>query len=165
MHLHGHLKYVLLDYSPVYAFWLFSYGILGSQPNNNKSIQPQLMNRFLKDNIGRSFTFPKQFSEEFGPLLQSLGDDKSVGSISDTLSEVNDLEITLPSSHTRIVVNETERDTVLLLYKRLNPSLKKTLLSLSTLYVTNILLFLSEVKSMNDMEREGQFIQHWPSGT
>lgn len=47
MHLHGHMKEVLKDYGPVYAFWLFSYerynGILGNQPNNNKAIETQLM--------------------------------------------------------------------------------------------------------------------------
>ena len=51
MHMHGHLKEVVDDYGPVYAFWLFSYerynGILGSQPNNNHAIEPQLMNRFV----------------------------------------------------------------------------------------------------------------------
>ena len=40
------------------------------------------------------------------------------------LTEVGRLEISLPSSHIRIVLNETERDSVLLLYKKLNPSYK-----------------------------------------
>jgi hypothetical protein len=137
MHLHCHLKEVLLDYGPVYAFWLFSYerynGILGSQPNNNKSIEPQLMNRFLKDNIGQSFNFPKEYSQEFGPLIQSLGEDNSVGSFRDTLTEVGGLEISLPSSHTRIVLDETERDSVLSLYKKVNPSCKDSSLTVNVI--------------------------------
>ena len=52
MHLHAHLKEVILDYGPIQEFWLFSYerynGILGNQPSNNRHIEPQLMTRFLK---------------------------------------------------------------------------------------------------------------------
>lgn len=53
MHLHGHIKEMLLDYGPSQELWLFSYerynGILGNQPNNNKVIEPQLMQRFIRD--------------------------------------------------------------------------------------------------------------------
>ena len=51
MHMHGHLISSLLNYGPVYSFWLFSYerynGILGNFPTNRKSIEVQLMRRFL----------------------------------------------------------------------------------------------------------------------
>ena len=51
MHMHCHLREVLLDYGPVYSYWLFSFvrynGILGSQPTNNRSIEAQLMQRFI----------------------------------------------------------------------------------------------------------------------
>lgn len=51
MHLHGHLKECLMDYGPVYSFWLFSFerynGILGSLPTNKRIIEKQLMRRFL----------------------------------------------------------------------------------------------------------------------
>ena len=40
MHMHGHLKEVVLDYGPVQEFWLFSFerynGILSKQPTNNR---------------------------------------------------------------------------------------------------------------------------------
>lgn len=53
MHLHLHLKDSILDYGPVYAFWLFSYerynGIMGSVPTNNRAIEVQLMKRFVCD--------------------------------------------------------------------------------------------------------------------
>lgn len=53
MHMHLHIKDSILDYGPVYAFWLFSYerynGILGSVPTNNKAIEVQLMKRFVCD--------------------------------------------------------------------------------------------------------------------
>lgn len=55
IHMHAHLASCVRDYGPLHAFWLFSFerynGILGSQPNNNRSIEIQLMNRFLKDNM------------------------------------------------------------------------------------------------------------------
>ena len=63
---------ILDDFGPVYAFWCFSFerynGILGSQPNNNRSIEPQLMSRFLRDNFVYSFNFPTQFCEDFSPV-------------------------------------------------------------------------------------------------
>ena len=58
MHLHGHMKDVVLDYGPVQEFWLFSFerynGILGKQPSNNREIESQLMQRFLRDNASLS---------------------------------------------------------------------------------------------------------------
>ncbi|XP_077996898.1 uncharacterized protein LOC144450190 isoform X2 [Glandiceps talaboti] len=52
LHLHMHLKDCLLDYGPVYSFWLFSCerynGIMGGFPTNNHSIEIQLMRKFLQ---------------------------------------------------------------------------------------------------------------------
>ena len=54
MHMHGHLADCVLDFGPTSSFWLFSFerynGILRDQPTNNRSIEAQLMNRFLLDN-------------------------------------------------------------------------------------------------------------------
>lgn len=62
MHMHLHLKDSIMDYGPVYAFWLFSYerynGILGSVPTNNKTIEPQLMKRFVCDQQLRNEALP-----------------------------------------------------------------------------------------------------------
>ena len=62
MHMHGHLKNVVEDYGPVYAFWLFSYerynGILEKQPNINHVIKAQLMKRFLILLIPLNFQIP-----------------------------------------------------------------------------------------------------------
>ena len=53
MHMHCHLKESIIDYGPVYSFWLFSFerfnGLLGSIPSNKRSIEPQLMKRFICD--------------------------------------------------------------------------------------------------------------------
>ena len=64
IHMHTHIKEVILDYGPVYA-WLFSYerynGILGNQQTNNRAVEPHLMNCFVKDNFACSFQFPSEF--------------------------------------------------------------------------------------------------------
>ena len=54
IHLHAHLADCILEYGPISTFWLFSFerfnGLLGDEPTNNRSIELQLMTRFLKDN-------------------------------------------------------------------------------------------------------------------
>lgn len=54
IHLHGHLLECIKDYGPMCNFWLFSFerfnGLLGDEPTNNRSIELQLVNRFIRDN-------------------------------------------------------------------------------------------------------------------
>lgn len=58
IHMHCHLSQCVLDYGPVYSFWLFSFerynGHLGSMPNNSRSIEMQLMRGFLRDSFVHS---------------------------------------------------------------------------------------------------------------
>lgn len=53
MHMHRHLKDSVIDYGPVYSFWLFSFerfnGLLGGIPTNKRCIEPRLMERFVCD--------------------------------------------------------------------------------------------------------------------
>ena len=55
MHMHCHLASCLREFGLVYSFWLFPFerynGILEDQPTNNRSIEMQLMRRFLRDNL------------------------------------------------------------------------------------------------------------------
>ena len=55
MHLHRHLHSVLLDYGPVFGFWLFSFerynGQIGSTLTNNRSVEIQFMRDFLKEHF------------------------------------------------------------------------------------------------------------------
>ena len=55
MHMACHIADCIMDYGPSHSFWLFAFerynGLLGNQPNNNRAIEPQLLNRFLKDNL------------------------------------------------------------------------------------------------------------------
>ena len=76
MHMHCHLRECIEDYGPIAAFWLFPYerfnGILGEMPNNNRSIEIQLMKRFLCDQEVLSISLPDEFHEEFSPYLGML---------------------------------------------------------------------------------------------
>ena len=51
LHLHLHLKDCLLDYGPSHAFWCFSFerynGLLGSFHTNKRSIEQQIMRKFV----------------------------------------------------------------------------------------------------------------------
>ena len=54
MHMHLHLADYLQDFGPLHSFWLYSFerynGLLSKQPTNNRSIEVQLIKRFLRDN-------------------------------------------------------------------------------------------------------------------
>ena len=60
LHLHLHLKQCLLDYGPSHAFWCFSFerynGLLGSFHTNNKSIEQQIMRKFINSQQLRDHT-------------------------------------------------------------------------------------------------------------
>ena len=53
MHLHQHLSECILDFGPVYSFWLYSFerynGILGNYTTNQKSVEIQIMRKFLNE--------------------------------------------------------------------------------------------------------------------
>lgn len=87
MHMHCHLRSCIFDYGPLHAFWLYAFerynGILGAMPNNNKSIEVQLMRRFLRETQSLSAEYPSEFSEYFLPLISQR---KCSGSVAETLS-------------------------------------------------------------------------------
>ena len=84
MHLQCHLKDCILDYGPLHGFWCFSFerynGLLGDLPNNNRSIEVQVMKRFIRDNAFLSCPLPEMYSEDFKGLFPHQ---KTVGSLLD----------------------------------------------------------------------------------
>lgn len=88
MHMHRHIKECVLDFGPVYNFWLYAFerynGLLGSQLTNNRATEPQ---RFLFDNLAYSFQFPTEFESEFKSLLVDY--QNVIGSIGDTLNDAD----------------------------------------------------------------------------
>ena len=108
----------------MYAFWLFSYerynSILGNQPNNNRAIETQLMDQFLRDNFVYSCMsdLPSEFQDDFRPVCPYAGE--SVGSVGATLSCSEDSSINLPSSCSRGTLDDQDIEFVLSLYRNLN---------------------------------------------
>ena len=82
MHLHGHLKECLLDYGPFHAFWCFSFerfnGILGSYHTNNRSIEIQLMRRFLMQAKVKDFKYPDMYLDSFMEFFDNCQNSGSV---------------------------------------------------------------------------------------
>ena len=75
--LHGYLAACIREYGPLHSFWLFSFqrynGLLGNQPTNNRAIEIQLMNQFLKDNthlelLHKADSMP--LLDKFGPVVK-----------------------------------------------------------------------------------------------
>ncbi|RIB27834.1 hypothetical protein C2G38_2159603 [Gigaspora rosea] len=77
-----HLCECAQDYGPLYSFWCFSFerinGILGSLPNSNRKIEPELIQRPMNDSRIVSLTAA---SEVEG--LELLPNRSEVGSLSD----------------------------------------------------------------------------------
>ena len=73
LHLHGHLKQCILDFGPVYAFWLFPFerlnGILGSYHTNCHDISLQLMRRYSSSSYHSIDSWPNEFKNQFSSLL------------------------------------------------------------------------------------------------
>ena len=65
MHLHLHLKEIVLDYGPVYSFWCFSFermnGILGDYFTNNQNIEVQFMKKFLMHQQASTLELPAEY--------------------------------------------------------------------------------------------------------
>jgi len=124
MHSSSHLHDIYLDYRPSQEFWLFSYerfnGILGKQPTNNKAIEPQLMQKFLRDNFSFSLPWPQEFKEDFANFESP---DRIIGSVRETLLPTNVKvdKIVLPTKCKRAVVNGTIQGILKDLYCKMNP--------------------------------------------
>lgn len=87
MHMICHLKECILDYGPMHEFWLFPFerfnGSLGNLPNNNKSIEVQLMKRFTNDQQILAIPQPEHFVNDFAEFLRDVP--KTTGSVGDLL--------------------------------------------------------------------------------
>ena len=94
-------------------FTLFGYerynSILGYQPNNNRAIEPQLMSRFLKENLAYYFDFPSELSSDFS-FVSATSDMHNVGSVRETLDlssdDDNNTSVMFTSATTRCVLDQ-----------------------------------------------------------
>ena len=85
MHLHTHLLDCILDYGPVYSFWLFSFecfnGILGSYHTNQRAIEIQVMRKFLLDFTLKELVSSEEWDASQLSLFGDLYERKQVGSV------------------------------------------------------------------------------------
>lgn len=73
LHLHAHLSECILDYGPVYSFWLFPFeclnGVLGSFHTNCHDISLQLIRRFLDTHEFGTHTWPVEYRDELSHVI------------------------------------------------------------------------------------------------
>ena len=151
MHLHCQC---LLDYGPTHNFWLFAYerynGILESFPTNHRSLEIQLMKRFLREfKLSTSLPIPDLFKEEVGEFMSHQLQPKLQGSVRTTVhgktnrrfdpSRINSWsidsirsEVEFPSVYVRSALHEEVLTRLLNIYSSLYPSLKLEQSSLNT---------------------------------
>jgi len=112
---------ILLDYSPSQKLWLFSCkrynGILRELLTNNKAIEPQLMQNFLRDNFSYSLSCPKEFREEF---LKYDIPDRIIGSVHETSVPSNMDKLSLPKVCKRATLDGSSREILKILFCKLN---------------------------------------------
>ena len=75
-HLHMHVKDCFLDYGPAHGFWCFPFerynGILGRYPTNNKNVEAQLLNKFIRHQASKRMSVENElFSDDM--LVEAKG--------------------------------------------------------------------------------------------
>ena len=96
MHLHIHLKDVILDYGPIHSFWCFSFerynGIVGSITTNNRSVELQLMRKITIARLLGGIQLAQEFNPYFCDILSSLENSVDVSCEGQTATFSNLLE-------------------------------------------------------------------------
>ena len=122
IHLHAHLSECIKDYGPMSTFWLFSFerfnGILGDEPTNNRSIEVQLVTRFMKDNAhlqlllsvpNASSDITDTFSRVVIDQSCNFTSTKHLDARSEALQDQSVTETIIPAiKHTISIFSETE---------------------------------------------------------
>ena len=144
MHLHAHIRECVQDYGPVQSFWLFSFerfnGMLGKQPHNNKSIEVQVMRRFLRDSKLMHMQLPTEFHPEFSILScistqeAAEGENESIKKVSSihlnqmTTSDLSSVQwsvdlkyFKLPTNSTRYILTADEQHYLTRVYSLMYP--------------------------------------------
>ena len=90
MHLQTHILECIMDYGPVYSFWLFSFerynGMIADVITNQKAVEIQLMRKFVSDLYVRDIVLPQKFVSYFQPVLDKLTN-QAVGTLGTSLDE------------------------------------------------------------------------------
>ncbi|GET58082.1 uncharacterized protein LOC107327733 [Rhizophagus irregularis DAOM 181602=DAOM 197198] len=111
IHLSLHIPDCCRDYGPIYSFWLFPFerlnGYIGSYPNSNRKIEPELMKIVLKNTLVDYHLTCKWTSGLLDESLCFLVKKKDVGSLALT-AEREELQYFLSMRHSTSKIYGTE---------------------------------------------------------
>ena len=155
MHLHLHLKECVENYGSIYGFWLFSFerynGILGSYQTNNKTVELQIMRKFMASTSlsNMQYCLPAEYQEFFvDSCLAQLGSKgiieniaelpqlmmASSGSLIGKESVWTDLTSIYFGSHYKLLsLDQDELTALRVVYHTLYPTVTEASLTLATL--------------------------------
>lgn len=75
MHLHCHVKDIIMDHGPVHSFWCFSFersnGIMGSVSTNKRSLELKLMRKVILCRFLDSVQLLTQYNTESEGLMST----------------------------------------------------------------------------------------------
>ncbi len=100
--MHCHLAECVRDYGPLRSFWLFPFerynGILEGTPTNNRSVEVQIMQRFLLDirNLSLLQCFEKDESSLFTDVITHAESFQSTSSYSGGVQHCSNKFLLLP---------------------------------------------------------------------
>ena len=184
MHLHLHLKGSILDYGPVYAFWLYSFerfnGVLGNYSTNNKNIEVQLMRKFINQQKAKDIHFPEEYQYLYETLFKTLNHGSlhhtftpssvlewkcmSTGPITeiDTFQITKHIKILQPIS--KRALNMTECKYLETVYQQLYPAKQIDNLSHFYLHANKVVLNDDIIGSVCSRNKKASVIgAYWPS--
>lgn len=112
LHMSCHLRDCILDYGPMQNFWLFSFerfnGDLGKLPNNNRSIEVQMMRRFLSDADIANVALPNDHADDFNELIQFSRSNVGTLGQAESRCSTDNIDADFPSHYTRCVLSNSE---------------------------------------------------------
>lgn len=135
MHMQCHLSSCIKDYGPLHGFWLFAFerynGLLGNQPHNNRAIEIQLMNRFVKDNSQLELLHQADsmdLVDVFGPVVSDVA--RTFGTVTATATNTGiDVTYVEPSKYVLAVLTQECIDVLKQVYCKLYPEYKEMILT------------------------------------
>ena len=138
MHMHGHLKQCIVDYGPVYNFWLYSLkrynGILEGYPTNSFSVEVKLFMRFQREFSLASIALPQEFNSDFNDVFQNLLSCDYQGSLQATVSpDIDNVEdVKLPKSFVRSTIDEQQTEEIKGMLLKLNAGVEVNNIEVNT---------------------------------
>ena len=139
MHMQCHLSDCVKDCGPLQSFWLFAFerynGLLGNQPNNNRAIEIQLINRFLKDNVHLDLLHVAESMPLFEEFRRVVSDHaKSFGSVTATSANDSGTVFCKPPKYTLSILRSEYIDVLKKIDGKLYPEFQSASMENRTIF-------------------------------